>query len=106
MKTLTKYLLSLLYSMIVPFAIVKLWLYIMTVEDLETIDYVSFTVITLSVIVSCLVMFTLLNVRIIPAINISMKPNLLIGIEIVDIERAFYINILCIRIKIKPLRLP
>tara|TARA_R110002153_G_scaffold150801_6_gene302302 strand:+ start:409 stop:747 length:339 start_codon:yes stop_codon:yes gene_type:complete len=112
MKLLTKYILSVIYSTVVPLATIYVWFYVLKIDynneiaNLEAIEIVGFSIITLSILVSCLVMFTLLNVKIIPAISITMRPNLLIGIEIVDIERAIYLHILCIRIKIKPLKLP
>tara|TARA_R110000851_G_scaffold19429_1_gene59813 strand:+ start:1405 stop:1728 length:324 start_codon:yes stop_codon:yes gene_type:complete len=105
MKILTKYILSVVYSIVVPVASLYVLYKTISAYVLTPLEIIGYVLIVISIFVTCLVMFALLNLRIIPRLKITIKPNLLLGFEVVENRPEMYLHILCISIKIIPQKL-
>lgn len=105
MKFLTKYILAVTYSIFVPLGLLYFISKYIINHTLSYSEITMFTVLTICILFSCLAMFAMLNIKLIPRIKLKLNPAIVFGIETTHRHGTIYVYILCIRIDVQPKKL-
>ena len=102
MKFLTKYILAVTYSVFVPLGFIYFISKYISNYTLSHTEILMFALLTICILFSCLAMFAMLNIKLIPRIQLKLNPAIVFGIETTHRHGTIYIYILCIRMDVQP----